>query len=139
MIDVMLVLLIIFLIVTPLITSRSVLPRSRHADARPPEPDEVTLYIDRQGTFFLTATGPAAPHELQAPHALTAEALGRRLGALYAGRTRDRILYLKADSGLVFGRIEQAIEIARRAGVRVVAAVTEYRTPPRRSTRSRRP
>ena len=125
MIDVMLVLLIIFMIVTPLIYSRSILPRSAHADARPEEPDEITLGIDRQGTFFLWATGDAAPLELRGPVAMNVDLLAGRLNALYRSRAKDRVLYLKADSGLGFARIEEAIRIAQRAGVRVIAAVTE--------------
>ena len=125
MIDVMLVLLIIFMLVTPLITSRSILPNSVYADSRPEEDDEITLMIDRQGTFFLWATGDAAPLDLRGPRVMTAGVLGVRLNALYQGRAKDRVLYLKADSGLEYGRVEEAIGIARRAGVRVVAAVTE--------------
>jgi biopolymer transport protein ExbD len=125
MIDVMLVLLIIFMLVTPLISSRSILPRSVYADSRPEADDEITLIIDRQGTFFLRATGDAAPLDLRGPRAMPASVLGVRLNALYQGRVTDRVLYLKADSGLEYGRIEEAIGIARRAGVRVVAAVTE--------------
>ena|SRR5882762_2455785 len=127
MIDVMLVLLIIFMIVTPIIESRVALPRSDHADARPEEPDEVVLGIDRNGTYFLSITGALAPRE-SALHVIGADALRDRLGALYAHRTKDRLLYLKADSELPFRVLQEAIEIARTSGVRVVAAVTERAT-----------
>jgi biopolymer transport protein ExbD len=53
--------------------------------------------------------------------------LRERLEALYAHRTEDRILYFKADSLLPFGRVQEAIEIARASGVRVVATVVERR------------
>ena len=121
MIDVMLVLLIIFMIVTPLIHSKTVLPKSLHAESRPEEPQDITLSIDRQGTLFLAAVPQSQPT------ALTPQLLAARLSALYRGRTIDRILYLKADAALDFARIEQAVGIARRAGVRVIAAVTEPR------------
>ena len=52
MIDVMLVLLIIFMIVTPLIHSTTVLPKSVHAESRPEDPGDITLSIDRHGTLF---------------------------------------------------------------------------------------
>jgi biopolymer transport protein TolR len=121
MIDVMLVLLIIFMIVTPLIHSTTVLPKSVHAESRPEDPDDITLSIDRHGTLFLaTASG-------QAPVALRPDLLAARLSALYRHRTTDRILYLKADWRLDFARVEQAVAMARRAGVRVIAAVTEPR------------
>ena len=129
MIDVMLVLLIIFMIVTPIIESRVRLPQSDHADLRPVEPDEVVLGIDRNGTYFLSVTGGVVPSE-SAPQVVSTDALRDRLRALYAHRAKDRILYLKADSDLPFGVLQEAIEIARTSGVRVVAAVTEQRTQP---------
>jgi biopolymer transport protein ExbD len=124
MIDVMLVLLIIFMIVTPVITSPVALPRSDHSDARPQQPGEITLTIDRSGVYSLSVTGDAAPSE-RAPRVIPANALRHQLEALYAHRTQDRILYLKADNRLGFGPVQEAIEIASRSGVRVVAAVTE--------------
>jgi len=126
MIDVMLVLLIIFMIVTPIISSPVALPRSDHSDARPQQPGDITLTIDRSGMYFLSTTGGAARSE-SAPRVMAANALRDRLEALYAHRTQDRILYLKADNRLAFGPVQEAIELARRAGVRVVAAVTEVR------------
>ena len=121
MIDVMLVLLIIFMIVTPLIHSTTVLPKSVHAETRPEDPDDITLSIDRQGALFLATTSR------EGLIALSPDLLATRLSALYRNRTTDRILYLKADWRLDFGRVEQVVGIARRAGVRVIAAVTEPR------------
>jgi biopolymer transport protein ExbD len=34
-------------------------------------------------------------------------------------------MYLKADEGIDYGRVQAALEIARKAGVRVVAAIAE--------------
>src|SRR3990172_245904 len=95
MIDVMLVLLIIFMIVTPVLESRVVLPRRDHADARPEQPDEIVLAIDRNGVYFLSITGGAVPSE-GAPRLIATDALGDQLEALYTNRGQDRILYLKA-------------------------------------------
>jgi len=49
------------------------------------------------------------------------------LESIYANRTKDKILFLKADQNLDFGRVQQAIEIARQAGARVVGAITEQK------------
>jgi biopolymer transport protein ExbD len=124
MIDVMLVLLIIFMIVTPIIDSRVALPRSEHADVRAVEAGEITLILDRRGAYSLSMSGGPAEN---APRRIAAEALRERLETLYAHRTEDRILYFKADSLLPFGRVQEAIEIARASGVRVVATVVERR------------
>ena len=61
-------------------------------------------------------------------HAAPGFALREQLAALYRARTRDRILYLKADSTLPFGVLEKAMVAARDAGVRVVGGLTERRT-----------
>jgi biopolymer transport protein ExbD len=115
MIDVMLVLLIIFMIVTPLITSgfKAQMPRGKNLDPRPEGSDEVVLGIDEHGQYFLNG------------HEIPAEILGDQLRSIYASRAEDKILYFKADSHLPFSKVEDAVEIARHAGARVMAAITE--------------
>ena len=121
LIDVMLVLLIIFMIVTPLIAAgfQATLPRSANPENRPEGPDEVRLGIDKDGKFYLDLG--------QGPRVIADQDLSGRLEALYATRTKDKILFLKADQNIEFGRVQQAIEIARQAGVRVVGAITEQK------------
>jgi biopolymer transport protein ExbD len=121
LIDVMLVLLIIFMIVTPLIAAgfQATIPRSANPENRPEGQDEVKLGIDKDGKFWLDlGTGPRQIPDDQLPG---------RLEAIYANRSKDKILFLKADQNLEFGRVQQAIEIARRAGARVVGAITEQK------------
>jgi biopolymer transport protein ExbD len=122
MIDVMLVLLIIFMIVVPALASMVDLPVTNNSDSRPEEPDEIVLTIYRNGTYALEASGVSRQPD--------ARQLDAELALLYRNRTRDRILYLKADSILPFGAVEQAMQIARRAGVRVVGAVVERKVQP---------
>jgi len=119
MIDVMLVLLIIFMIVTPIITSgfRAVIPQAKNIEPSPSEKTDITLGIDKDGNYYLDPgtghIGPIAPDKLQ--DALT---------SLYQNRD-DKILYFKADANLEYQKVEDAIEIVRKAGVRVIASVTE--------------
>ncbi|MDP1860253.1 MAG: hypothetical protein Q8K82_16370, partial [Gemmatimonadaceae bacterium] len=47
------------------------------------------------------------------------------LKAIYDVRTVDKILYLKADKDLDFGKVLDAMDIASRNGVRVVGAVSD--------------
>ena len=121
LIDVMLVLLIIFMIVTPLIAKgfQATIPRSENPENRPEGPDEVRLGIDKDGKFFLDLGS--------GPKLIADDALAGRLRAIYETRTQDKILFLKADQDIQFGRVQQAIEIARSAGVRVVGAITEQK------------
>ena len=121
LIDVMLVLLIIFMIVTPIIAAgfQATIPRSENPELRPEGPDEIRLGIDRDGKFFLDLG--------DGPRQVKDEDLPGRLASIYANRTKDKVVFLKADQNLDFGRVQQAIEIARQAGVRVVGAITEQK------------
>ena len=114
MIDIMLVLLIIFMIVTPLIAAgfRAELPKAKNLDRSPEKDDEVTLGIDENGKFFLNK------------RPISDAALEEQLRALYATRD-DKILFFKADQRLKYGRVQAGIEIARKAGARVVRSITE--------------
>ena len=121
LIDVMLVLLIIFMIVTPIIAAgfQATLPRSENPENRPEGPDEIRLGIDRDGKFYLDiGDGPRQIADADLPG---------RLQALYAMRMKDKILFLKADQNIEFARVQLALELARQAGVRVVGAITEQK------------
>jgi biopolymer transport protein TolR len=115
MIDIMLVLLIIFMIVTPLIAAgfRATMPKGKNLDPRPEGENEVILGIDDEGRYFLNG------------RALPEGTLEDQLRGIFAARTEDKILYFKADNKLKFGKIQEAVETARRSGVRVMAAITE--------------
>src|SRR5918993_1862567 len=118
MIDIMLVLLIIFMIVTPLVAAgfKATLPKGKNLDPRPEGDNEVVLGIDQAGRYFLN--GRALPNGT----------LEDQLSSLFASRTEDKILYFKADNQLKYSKVQEAVETARKAGVRVMAAITEPRT-----------
>jgi biopolymer transport protein ExbD/biopolymer transport protein TolR len=115
MIDVMLVLLIIFMVVTPLIASgfSATMPQGKHIEKRDEEDSDITLGIDKNGAFYLNAK-PVAKDKLE-----------QTLRDQYAARATDKIMYFKADQETPYSKVEEAIELARKAGVRVMAAVTE--------------
>lgn len=117
MIDVMLVLLIIMMIVTPIISSgfTATMPSSENPLSRPEEEDEIVLGIDNQGRFYL--------QQLPIPDENVEEALSN----LFAARTKDKILFLKADAGIRYGRVQEVVEIARRSGVRLIGTITDRR------------
>lgn len=125
MVDVMLVLLIIFMIVTPVISAgfQATMPQARNIVNDEEEPDNIVLGIDAEGNYYLDpGTGTISP--------VRAGDLEGALTQLYQNRTVDRILYFKAHNGLDYGTIEDAMLIARTAGVRVLAAITEPRREP---------
>jgi biopolymer transport protein TolR len=115
MIDIMLVLLIIFMIVTPLIAAgfKATLPKGKNLDPRPEGDNEIVLGIDQSGNYFLNG------------RPLPGGTLEDQLRSLFASRTEDKILYFKADNQLKYAKVQEAVETARKAGVRVMAAITE--------------
>ena len=117
MIDIMLVLLIIFMIVTPLIANgfKATMPQGVNLEKRPEGDGEVVLGIDAEGGYFLNGVSiPAATLEQQ-------------LTTIYAGRPEDKVMYFRADKDLQYGKIQEAVEIARKSGVRVMAAITDVK------------
>jgi len=114
--DVLLVLLIIFMIATPLIQKGVdvTLPPALNA-IKMPESQEVILAIKKDGTMLLNQN-PVTQDNLQM---LVEEAF---LTAT------DRRLYLMADQELEFGSIVSIIETLREAGVEIVGILTEVKT-----------
>ena len=116
MIDIMLVLLIIFMIVTPLLAAgfKATMPSGSNLDKRPEGENEVVLGIDVAGNYFLNG------------NPIPGEVLEDQLRAIYATtHTEDVILHFRAHKDLPFAKVQDAVEIARKAGVRVLRAITE--------------
>jgi len=119
MIDIMLVLLIIFMIVTPLIANgfKAAMPVGLHLDSRPEGDNEVVLGVDAGGAYFLNG------------NPIPAAVLEDQLRSIYATTHRqDKILFFRADKDLPYSKIQDAVETARKAGVRVMAAITDCKT-----------
>ncbi|MGH7567941.1 MAG: biopolymer transporter ExbD [Gemmatimonadales bacterium] len=127
MIDVMLVLLIIFMIVTPAITAgfQATIPRALNPESREETEGEIRLGIDYQGKFYIDMTGPSGKYT--GPRFINDADLPAQLRAIYSIRSVDKILYLKADQEIDYARVQEAVEIARKAGVRVIGAITEQK------------
>jgi biopolymer transport protein ExbD len=53
--------------------------------------------------------------------------LEQQLTTIYAARPEDKIMYFRADKDLQYGKIQEAVEIARKSGVRVMAAITDVK------------
>jgi biopolymer transport protein TolR len=115
MVDVMLVLLIIFMIVTPAILAgfQARMPEGAHLKARP-EKDERTMFgIDREGNWFLN----------KAP--IRKEDAEKLLEQEFLKHPDDKVLFIKADRNLKYGELLKVMEIAKKAGAAVVAAVSD--------------
>jgi biopolymer transport protein TolR len=115
MVDVMLVLLIIFMVVTPVLMAgfKAELPQGVNLKERPDDESRTTLGIDVGGNYYLNRQ-PIAKSDA-----------ARLLKAEFDRHPDDRVLFVKADRSLEYGAVREAMEIARTAGAAVVAAVTE--------------
>lgn len=115
MIDVMLVLLIIFMVVTPAISAgfTATPPSGINLKAHPEVDEDQVLGIDKYGQYYLNK------------RAIQNEDLGAMLQNIYSQRTIDQILYIKADKDLEYGRILDAMDIASKNGVRMVGAISD--------------
>jgi biopolymer transport protein ExbD len=115
LVDVMLVLLIIFMIVTPAIVAgfQAKLPEGVNLIESPEDDARTTLGIDADGNYYLNKR-PIARQ--QAEDLLRSE---------FNRHPLDKVLFLRAHRELEYGVLMEAMNTAKQAGARVVAAVTE--------------
>src|SRR5690242_21692380 len=118
MIDVMLVLLIIFMVVTPALLAgfQANPPQAVNLKDRPEDANlDQVLGIDRDGNYYLNKKR------------IRTEDVGPMLKRIYDARTEDKILYLKADKGLDYSKVLDALDLAAKNGVRVTGMISEQR------------
>jgi biopolymer transport protein ExbD len=115
MIDVMLVLLIIFMVVTPALAAgfQAIPPAGINLKAHPEEDTDQVLGIDKDGNYYLNK------------RTIANDSLAAIIKRIYDVRTVDKILYIKADKDLPYSKVLDAMDIASRNGVRVVGAVSD--------------
>ncbi len=114
--DVLLVLLIIFMVVTPLI-QRGIdvrLPVALNTINMPENP-EVVLSIKKDGKMYI------------GQDQVTLENLQTMIEEAFMTAS-DKRLYLRADGELEYGNIVDAVEILKAAGVEIVGIITEIKT-----------
>src|SRR5689334_22465561 len=101
MIDVMLVLLIIFMIVVPAINAgfKAEPPQGINLKKHPEEDTDVVLGIDNAGRYYVDKKG-VRPEDLE-----------QVLKNIYDQRTSDKIIYVKADKGLEYSKVLDALDI----------------------------
>jgi biopolymer transport protein ExbD len=131
MVDVMLVLLIIFMVVTPTLVAgfQAQLPLGANLRERPEEEGRTTLGIDASGAYYLD-TRPVPnctgmDRQTDSGRAQCASQLRGLLGAAFQSHPQDRVLFVKADRGLKYQELIDVMRLAKESGARVVAAVTE--------------
>jgi biopolymer transport protein ExbD len=115
MIDVMLVLLIIFMVVTPALLAgfNAQPPQGVNLKDHPEVEGDQVLGIDAQGTYYLNKKP------------IRKEDLPQMLKSIYDARTEDKVLYVKAHKDLDYSKVLDALDVATHNGVRVVGMISE--------------
>lgn len=116
LIDVMLVLLIIFMLVTP--TAQKgvdiALPQDANTNQPPPPPGQtIVMEVAESGSISINKLPVASLEELD-----------QKLKDIFQTRT-DKTLFVRGDAKSLYGKIVEAMDIARGAGVERVGIISD--------------
>jgi biopolymer transport protein TolR len=118
MVDVMLVLLIIFMVITPMLQNKVdiTLARVENPQAMPDadKEDAIVVAVTRDGKIYL-GQNPVDPSQL-----------GSMVRDKLADKT-DKMIYVRADERAQYKAVEDAIDDVRTAGVEEVGLLTQRR------------
>src|SRR5512134_494287 len=117
MADIMIVLLIIFMVITPML-QKGVdvrLPQAGNTKERKDEPKSIVVAIKKDSTTYLGSAKLENQAELLPQ-------VKERLQDLPEGA---RIIYLKADEQLPYSEVMKVMDLCREAGVEEVALISE--------------
>ncbi len=118
MIDVMLVLLIIFMVVTPALLAgfNAVPPVGQNLKDHPEDAEnDQVLGIDRDGNYYLNKKP------------ISKDAIAEQIKRIYEVRQVDKVMYLKADKDLQYSKVVDATDMAAKNGVRLMALISEQK------------
>lgn len=118
MVDVMLVVLIIFMVITPMLSKTVPIDMARARNpvtmADADKEDAVMVAVTRDGKIFLS------PGSKQ----VQPEQLGEKVKDLLTNKP-TKLVYLKADARAKYGTVEEAVDFLRTAGVDQLGLLTE--------------
>ena len=120
MADIMIVLLIIFMVITPML-QKGVdvkLPTAGNTKERKDEQKTITVAVKKDSSTFLN--GIPVPNQTE-----VVPQVKERLEDLPEG---SKIVYLKADQELEYGEVMKVMDLLREAGVEEIALIAEPRT-----------
>lgn len=121
LVDVVLVLLIIFMVITPMMVKQMSVnvpvkdDKAKQADAEPPDSDQepqIVLTVRTDGYAYINKLKVADEH------------LGTRLKRVFAARA-DQTLFFDAADNVPYGRATAVLDIARGIGLSTIAVLTE--------------
>jgi biopolymer transport protein TolR len=119
MADIMIVLLIIFMVITPML-QKGVdvkLPTAGNTKERKDEAKTITVAVKKDASTFLNGLKIENTNDL-------VPQLKERLEDMGEG---DKVVYLKADEGLVYSEVMKVMDLIREAGGEQVALIAEQK------------
>jgi len=119
MADIMIVLLIIFMVITPML-QKGVdvrLPMAANTKERKDEPKTITVAIKKDTATFLSGIKLDNQADL-------VPQLKEKLEDMPEGA---KVIYLKADEGLQYAEVMKVMDLCREAGVEEIALIAERR------------
>ncbi len=119
LIDVLLVLLIVFMVITPLTPKGldALVPQPPKDQQKQPPPSDRTIVVQ-----LLKGSGDKASLKINQDD-VTWENLEGRLNDIFKTRA-EKVMFVKADPDLTFDEVAQVIDIAHSAGVDKVGLIT---------------
>ena len=118
MVDVMLVLLIIFMVITPMLTKGTqvdlVKTKSAITMQAADKEDAILIAVTRNGGVFLS------PGNLK----ITPDQLPEKVKDLLTNKP-DKMVYIKSDARARYGLVEDVVDNVRAAGVDQIGLITE--------------
>jgi biopolymer transport protein TolR len=114
----MLVLLIIFMVVTPALLAgfNATPPQGINLKDHPEDEGDQVLGIDAEGQYYLNKK------------AIRNEDLPAMLKQIFDVRTEDKVMYVKAHKDIEYSKVLDALDIASKNGVRVVGMISEQKS-----------
>jgi biopolymer transport protein ExbD len=123
MVDVLLVLLIIFMIITPALLKgfAATLPQALNLKERKDMPQNTVVGLDVNGNLYLNKqpiTADALPGQLRAE-------MQKHIAA-----DEPQIMFVKADQNLTWDKVDAVLKIARQSDVPMAAVISEKAADP---------
>jgi biopolymer transport protein TolR len=118
LVDVTLVLLIIFMVTTPMLQRGTDVQLPRAEQSEPKEEERITLTLTREGRLYLNN------QEIPRP------SLREKLMALT--RNRERVVHFRGDAQVPYGMVIEVMDALKAAGIETVGMITERTSSPLR-------
>ena len=116
LVDVMLVLLIIMMLITPMLNQGVAmrLPQATNSADKPTTQDNTTVAVGKDGSLYVNSK-PVSEGEMAAK--ITDALEGKK----------EKVVYIKADEEALYSAVMTAMDQLHQAGVEDIALITEHR------------